>query len=273
MEPAKSGIAPNAIEAEKMWSAPPRNLPVTRSPPPKQTRRRHRRPSQRHPRNGARRVRAIATKYALEIPLFGHIGDGNLHPNILCDRRNAEEMTRVTAAAREIFEAAVDLGGTLSGEHGIGLLKKQFMELDSGPDAHSPNAPHKRRHRPERHNEPRQSLPRPRRRRRLPSLAMANGEVPENSVAVRSCFNKNGAPKASFATKKLLAERAIPSHQCPPAKAYSCEKHGWHLGLRVSYHERAHFSNGTARMILSIVGNDCRLLEIGGNLRPTRDSG
>jgi glycolate oxidase len=57
-----------------------------------------------------------------------------LHPNILCDRRNAEEMQRVTGAAREIFEAAIDLGGTLSGEHGIGLLKKQFMELDLGAD-------------------------------------------------------------------------------------------------------------------------------------------
>ena len=44
-------------------------------------------------------------------------------------------MVRVTGAAREIFEAAIDLGGTLSGEHGIGLLKKQFMELDLGADA------------------------------------------------------------------------------------------------------------------------------------------
>jgi glycolate oxidase len=82
-----------------------------------------------------RRVRAIAATYALEIPLFGHIGDGNLHPNILCNRRDPEEMGRVTAAAREIFETAVALGGTLSGEHGIGLLKKQFMELDLGADA------------------------------------------------------------------------------------------------------------------------------------------
>src|SRR5260370_35422473 len=81
------------------------------------------------------RVREIAAEYRLEIPQFGHIGDGNLHPNILCDRRDAEEMTRVSAAAREIFEAAVALGGTLSGEHGIGLLKKQFLELDLGPDA------------------------------------------------------------------------------------------------------------------------------------------
>jgi glycolate oxidase len=58
-----------------------------------------------------------------------------LHPNILCNRRDPEEMTRVAAAARAIFEAAVALGGTLSGEHGIGLLKKQFMELDVGADA------------------------------------------------------------------------------------------------------------------------------------------
>jgi glycolate oxidase len=81
------------------------------------------------------RVREIARKYDLMIPVFGHAGDGNLHPNILCDRRNPEEISRVREAAREIFEAAVALGGTLSGEHGIGVLKKQFMELDLGPDA------------------------------------------------------------------------------------------------------------------------------------------
>jgi glycolate dehydrogenase FAD-linked subunit len=79
------------------------------------------------------RVREIAAKYALEIPIFGHVGDGNLHPNILCDRSDPEEMARVAQAARAIFETAVELGGTLSGEHGIGLLKKQFMELDVGP--------------------------------------------------------------------------------------------------------------------------------------------
>jgi glycolate oxidase len=81
------------------------------------------------------RIREIAARYALEIPVFGHAGDGNLHPNILCDRRNAEEVERVRRAGREIFEAAVGLGGTLSGEHGIGLLKKQFMEADVGPEA------------------------------------------------------------------------------------------------------------------------------------------
>ncbi len=80
------------------------------------------------------RIREIAAKYGLEIPVFGHAGDGNLHPNILCDRRDADEVERVRQAGREIFESAVALGGTLSGEHGIGLLKKQFMELDLGSD-------------------------------------------------------------------------------------------------------------------------------------------
>jgi glycolate oxidase len=80
------------------------------------------------------RIREISAKYALEIPVFGHAGDGNLHPNILCDRRDAGEVERVRSAGREIFEAAVALGGTLSGEHGIGLLKKQFMEADLGSD-------------------------------------------------------------------------------------------------------------------------------------------
>lgn len=81
------------------------------------------------------RVREIARRRSLLIPVFGHAGDGNLHPNILCDRNDAEELSRVREAAREIFEAAVALGGTLSGEHGIGLLKKQFMEIDVGPEA------------------------------------------------------------------------------------------------------------------------------------------
>lgn len=127
-------LAANAAEAERMWAA-------RRAISPSLARRRPNKLGEdiAVPRSAipemARRVRAIATKYALEIPLFGHIGDGNLHPNILCDRRDPDEMARVTRAAREIFESAVELGGTLSGEHGIGLLKKQFMELDLGTDA------------------------------------------------------------------------------------------------------------------------------------------
>ena len=73
------------------------------------------------------KVTEIATRHNLLIPLFGHIGDGNLHPNVLCNLRDPEEMVRVQAAVREIFEAAIALGGTLSGEHGIGSLKREYL--------------------------------------------------------------------------------------------------------------------------------------------------
>lgn len=75
----------------------------------------------------------IAAKYKLTIGTFGHAGDGNLHPTILTDRRNAEEWHRVEAAVDEIFEVALGLGGTLSGEHGIGLAKSKWLEKETSP--------------------------------------------------------------------------------------------------------------------------------------------
>lgn len=78
-------------------------------------------------------VQAIAAKYRLLIPVYGHISDGNLHPNILFDRHDPEEVERVNRAAAEIFEAAVRLGGTLTGEHGIGSLKKEFLTMALDP--------------------------------------------------------------------------------------------------------------------------------------------
>ncbi|MBO8171589.1 MAG: FAD-binding protein [Bacillaceae bacterium] len=80
-----------------------------------------------------KRLRQIADKYRLNLVVFGHAGDGNLHPNIITDKRNEEEMKRVEDAVTEIFEAAVELGGTLSGEHGIGVLKAPYMEMELGP--------------------------------------------------------------------------------------------------------------------------------------------
>jgi glycolate oxidase len=78
-------------------------------------------------------VQRIAQKYHLLIPVYGHISDGNLHPNILFDRHDEEEVNRVNRAAAEIFEAAVALGGTLTGEHGIGSLKKEFLSMALDP--------------------------------------------------------------------------------------------------------------------------------------------
>jgi len=82
-----------------------------------------------------RRIKQISQDTHLPIPIFGHIGDGNLHPNILFDRRDQEEFARVEQASRAIFAAAIELGGVLSGEHGVGLLKKPFLEQNLGPVA------------------------------------------------------------------------------------------------------------------------------------------
>ena len=74
----------------------------------------------------------ISRKFDLPIGTFGHAGDGNLHPTILTDRRNQEEWARVEVAVDAIFEKALELGGTLSGEHGIGTAKSRFLEKEFG---------------------------------------------------------------------------------------------------------------------------------------------
>lgn len=79
-----------------------------------------------------RRLKEIASRYNLELVIFGHAGDGNLHPNILCDQTDAEEMQRVEKAIGELFKAAVELGGTLSGEHGIGTMKAPYLKVETG---------------------------------------------------------------------------------------------------------------------------------------------
>jgi glycolate oxidase len=77
-------------------------------------------------------VAAAAKKYQLRIGTFGHMGDGNLHPTFLTDERNQEEMHRVEAAFHEIFDEAIRLGGTITGEHGIGVAKKSFLPKFAG---------------------------------------------------------------------------------------------------------------------------------------------
>jgi glycolate oxidase len=80
-------------------------------------------------------INEIGAKYNLTIGTFGHAGDGNLHPTILTDRRDTQEFQRVEQAIEEIFDQALSLDGTLSGEHGIGLAKAQFMEKEVGKGA------------------------------------------------------------------------------------------------------------------------------------------
>jgi glycolate oxidase len=77
-------------------------------------------------------VDAVARKHKLRIGTFGHMGDGNLHPTFLTDERNKEEMRRVHEAFEEIFDEAIRLGGTITGEHGVGLAKKDFLPKFAG---------------------------------------------------------------------------------------------------------------------------------------------
>ncbi|UNK17850.1 FAD-binding protein [Paenibacillus sp. N3/727] len=77
-------------------------------------------------------VQRIAQKYDVQICTFGHAGDGNLHPTAMTDARNPEEIHRVEQAFAEIFEAAIELGGTITGEHGVGIVKAPYLEWKVG---------------------------------------------------------------------------------------------------------------------------------------------
>lgn len=77
-----------------------------------------------------RKVTEIAGRYRLQIGVLAHAGDGNLHPIILFDQRDKDELHRVEQASGEIFREALALGGTLSGEHGIGMTKARYLDLE-----------------------------------------------------------------------------------------------------------------------------------------------
>ncbi len=79
-----------------------------------------------------REIRRISQKYNVQICTFGHAGDGNLHPTCLTDARDQEEIKRVEKALAEIFATAIQLGGTITGEHGVGLSKAPFLESQVG---------------------------------------------------------------------------------------------------------------------------------------------
>jgi len=80
-------------------------------------------------------VEAIAEKHNLQIASYGHAGDGNLHPQILYDGYDPDEVQRVETACADLFQLAIDLEGTLTGEHGIGLSKASYMTLEHDPVA------------------------------------------------------------------------------------------------------------------------------------------
>ena len=77
-------------------------------------------------------VETIAERHGVLIATFGHAGDGNMHPTVVYDHHDAEAALAARAAFRDIVEAALRLGGTASGEHGIGTLKQEFVTAELG---------------------------------------------------------------------------------------------------------------------------------------------
>jgi glycolate oxidase len=79
------------------------------------------------------RVVTICEKAGLEVTVIGHAGDGNLHPSVMTDAKDPAHFQKAQRAIDEIIEAAVEFGGVLSGEHGIGLEKQKFMRRTQDP--------------------------------------------------------------------------------------------------------------------------------------------
>ena len=77
-------------------------------------------------------IARTAAEFNLQIGTFGHMGDGNLHPTFLADERDADEMARVHRALDAIVSRTLDLGGTITGEHGVGLAKKGWLRQQTG---------------------------------------------------------------------------------------------------------------------------------------------
>jgi glycolate oxidase len=81
-------------------------------------------------------IAETAREHRLDLGTFGHMGDGNLHPTFLTDERNAEEMERVHHALDAIVTKTLSLGGTITGEHGVGLAKKGWLRQQMGDSSH-----------------------------------------------------------------------------------------------------------------------------------------
>lgn len=79
-----------------------------------------------------RQIQEISERHHIEIAIFGHAGDGNLHPTAMTDARDTAEINRVEAAFDEIYHAALSMGGTITGEHGVGLKKRRILPQQIG---------------------------------------------------------------------------------------------------------------------------------------------
>lgn len=127
-------VAQNAIERDKVWEARRSALSALAKLRPTVVLEDATVPRSQIP-NMIRAIQQISKDFNLSIGTFGHAGDGNLHPTILTDRRDHHEWHRVEAAIEAIFDKALSLGGTLSGEHGIGRAKSRFLAKETGKNS------------------------------------------------------------------------------------------------------------------------------------------
>jgi glycolate oxidase len=78
-------------------------------------------------------LETLSRRHGLPIPAFGHAGDGNIHVNIMLDRSDPDELAKAHVVVREVFAKVLALGGTITGEHGIGMTKAPYLDMEIPP--------------------------------------------------------------------------------------------------------------------------------------------
>jgi len=125
-------VAQDAAELDALWAARKALSPALRSVAPDKINEDVVVPVSQVPAL-IERVQALSARYTIPIVCFGHAGNGNLHVNLLFDRSDARQAQAAEDCLGEVFAAVLALGGTLSGEHGIGLAKREFMRQALDP--------------------------------------------------------------------------------------------------------------------------------------------
>jgi glycolate oxidase len=80
-----------------------------------------------------KRLKMLSESTGIKIVNFGHAGDGNIHVNLMVDKTNKEEYKKAQKLVEEIFRITLELGGTISGEHGVGLTKQKYIAMEIHP--------------------------------------------------------------------------------------------------------------------------------------------
>ncbi|GFO68941.1 FAD-binding protein [Geomonas limicola] len=126
-------VAKDAAESEELWRVRRLVSPSLRDVNPDKFNEDIVVPRSRVP-DVIRRIEQIQQRYEIPIVNFGHAGDGNIHVNIMIDKTVPGQLEKAHEAIKEVFQAALDLGGTMSGEHGVGLAKQAFIPMELTAD-------------------------------------------------------------------------------------------------------------------------------------------